>query len=82
MAPAYQDSQGTIMNPSSRAWGKGLTFDQTLELTRLQVGDAKNEPVRLCTSTVLEVENLVPVAQEYQAQGRPFNVSQSNNSEL
>ncbi|KAL2211341.1 hypothetical protein CC79DRAFT_1353432 [Sarocladium strictum] len=55
-------------------WRPHIKTHKTWELTRLQVGDAKDEPVRLCVSTVLEVENLVPLAQEYQSQGRSFNV--------
>jgi hypothetical protein len=47
---------------------------QTLELTRLQVGDKADSPVNLIVSTVVEAENVLPLLKEYQDAGRPVNV--------
>lgn len=45
---------------------------QTIELTKLQVGDG---PVKLVASTIAEIEYLVPWLQECKSQGREVNVS-------
>ncbi len=47
---------------------------QTIQLTRLQVGDDCNKPAYIIASTLVEVENIVPLLKEYQARGREVNV--------
>lgn len=55
-----------------------LTFNvlQTVEATRLQVGDDASFPVNLVISTLAEGEFLLPALKEYKAQGRQVNVSE------
>ncbi len=45
---------------------------QTVEGTRLQVGDSNH--VKLVVSTIAEIEHLLPLLAEYQHQGRQVNV--------
>jgi len=47
---------------------------QTVELTRLQVGDTASTDVNIIVSTVLEAENIVPLLLEYKSAGRNVNV--------
>ncbi|KAL5621622.1 hypothetical protein BROUX41_006522 [Berkeleyomyces rouxiae] len=54
-------------------WRPHVKTHKTLELTRLQVGEASTE-VNLVVSTVLEAEALIPLLQEFQAKGRSVNV--------
>jgi len=46
---------------------------QTIELTKLQVGD--QGPVNIIVSTILEAENILPTLLEYQQGGRDVSVS-------
>ncbi len=47
---------------------------QTVEASRLQVGDDASFPVNLVISTLAEGEFLLPALKEYRAQGRKVNV--------
>ena len=46
---------------------------QTIELSRLQVGD--DGPADFITSTLIEAENLLPLMLEYQRAGRACSVN-------
>lgn len=65
------------MTPSARERERSLklTLHQTIEMTRLQVGDKDTSPVNIVVSTVVEAENIVPLLEEYQSKGRKVNVS-------
>lgn len=47
---------------------------QTVEVTKLQVGEDASQPVNLVVSTLAEAEFLLPALLEYKAQGRKVNV--------
>jgi len=47
---------------------------QTIELTRLQVGGGLG-PVNIIVSTIIEAEHVVPLLLEYKAAGRAVSVS-------
>lgn len=47
---------------------------QTTELTRLQVGEDPDTPANIIVSTILEAENITPLLQIFQQQGRAVNV--------
>lgn len=47
---------------------------QTIELTRLQVGEGPATPANIIVSTVLEAEKVTPLLQEFQTKGRKVNV--------
>ncbi|KAE8374604.1 putative serine dehydratase domain-containing protein [Aspergillus bertholletiae] len=46
---------------------------KTTELSRLQVGTASKE-INFVASTLLEIENLVPLLKEFQSEGRKVNI--------
>jgi D-serine ammonia-lyase len=52
---------------------------QTIELSRLQVGDDDSVPANFVVSTLLELEKLVPLFEEYRARGRKVNVGLSGS---
>ncbi|KAF2272418.1 uncharacterized protein EI97DRAFT_436913 [Westerdykella ornata] len=47
---------------------------KTIELSRMQVGDDDSRTAHFAVSTLIEAENLVPLANEYQARGRKCNI--------
>lgn len=49
---------------------------QTVEGTRLQVGEDASFPVNIVISTLAEGEFLLDALKEYKAQGRKLNVCQ------
>jgi hypothetical protein len=48
--------------------------EQTIELTRMQVGNDLDTPADIIVSTILEAENIIPLMKEYQSRGRKVNV--------
>ncbi|KAH8893035.1 hypothetical protein GQ53DRAFT_840756 [Thozetella sp. PMI_491] len=55
-------------------WRAHVKTHKTAELTRFQVGEGTDRPVRIVVSTLSEAEFLLPVLKEYRSQGRPVNV--------
>ncbi|KAH6900617.1 putative serine dehydratase domain-containing protein [Thelonectria olida] len=55
-------------------WRPHIKTHKTIELTRLQVGDAGTSPVNIVVSTILEAENVLPLLKEYQEKGRQVNL--------
>ncbi|EOO02625.1 putative alanine racemase domain protein [Phaeoacremonium minimum UCRPA7] len=55
-------------------WRAHVKTHKTAELTKLQVGDDVDRPVKIVISTHVEAEFLLPVLQEYKSQGRKVNV--------
>lgn len=51
-----------------------LTWPQTVEATRLQVGDDPSFPVNLVISTLAEGEFLLEALKQYKNEGRQVNV--------
>ncbi|CAN8101457.1 unnamed protein product [Discula destructiva] len=55
-------------------WRAHIKTHKTTELTRLQVGEDPRTPANIIVSTILEAENITPLLQTYQKQGRTVNV--------
>ncbi|TPX08399.1 uncharacterized protein E0L32_010129 [Thyridium curvatum] len=55
-------------------WRAHVKSHKTIEITRLQVGDKNDTPVKVIVSTLLEAEKLLPLLKEYQENGREVNV--------
>ena len=55
-------------------WRAHVKTHKTAELTKLQVGDDVDRPVKIVVSTHVEAEFLLPVLLEYKGQGRAVNV--------
>lgn len=76
MASSHQDAQG-LSPPQPRCYA-GTSPDcqrlQTVELTRLQVGEDPSTPANIIVSTILEAEKITPLLRDFQDKGRKVNV--------